>query len=149
MGVKQIGFTGSSSPGSINSGGLMTFDYVMISILLILIGISIYYIVTTPKTVSKKEAFTSKKKKLVYLYMNGCPYCVKFDGTFKEAEGDEKLSSKYTFEKYDMSSDKGKQWNAKTKCNGFPCYAVVDSSTDEILKKETGFKSFSDFKNWL
>lgn len=150
MGVKQIVFNGSSGPGSNNGGGLMAFDYVMIGILLILIGISVYYIVTTPKTVSKKENFsTNSKKTIVYLFMNGCPYCVKFDKTFEEAKGDKSLSSEYKFEKYDMSSDEGKRWNEKTKCNGFPCYAVVDASTKDIIKRETGHKSLSDFKNWL
>lgn len=165
MGIKQIVFTGSkSAPPSASMAGLMIFDYIMIGILLVLIAISIYYIVTTPSSVSSKEKFvnrkkqhvmkekfSSKKKAIVYLHMNGCPYCTKFDATFEEAKKDKEISGSYEMTRLDNGPE-GKaewtSWNEIMKCNGFPCYAVVDSSKN-IVKQNSGFKSVSDFKQWL
>ena len=148
MGVKQIVFTGKKAPPLSSGGGLQTFDYVMIAILLVLIAISIYYIVTTPGSVKIQEKFSEKKGRIVYVYMQGCPYCVKFDKTFDEIKADKIMTSSYKTEKIDVKSDDAKKWTEKYKCNGFPCYIVVDSN-DELVKQGTGYRSLDDFKSWL
>ena len=159
MAVKKIVFS-TPSTNSTNasnayyaSSGMNAFDYIMIAILLILIAISIYYIVTARSTIKKVESFSQQKKsapkqKLVYIYMNGCPYCVKFDKTFEELSEDKEMKQKYSFnDKIDIKSSAAEAYSSY-KCNGFPCYMVFDQD-DKLVKQGTGFRSASDFKGWL
>ena len=195
MGVKQIIFTGPSAAAMPSSSSFLTaFDYVMIGILVVLIGLSIYYIVTAPKITEnfaakkklnnklihavpnskKKQHFTNAppnkknnrtyaahpphggggvahegfknskpKYKVVYIYMNGCPYCVKFDKTYAEVSSD----AKYQFEKIDVRE--ASEYTSKYQCNGFPCYLVLDLATGELAAQGTGYRSPDEFRAWL
>jgi hypothetical protein len=153
MGAKQIVFSpnGLASATSSMSANLTTFDYIMIVLLLVLVAISVYYIATTQKTMYKiEEKFSSKPKyKIVYLYMNGCPYCVKFDKTHSEVSNDIEITKRFIIEeKIDIKSSSADQYK-EHKCDGFPCYMVIDSKSGDVIKQATGYRSSDDFKMWL
>jgi thioredoxin-related protein len=195
MGVKQIVFKGqpASSSGvpfpALDVGwssSFTAFDYVMIGILVVLIGLSIYYIVTAPKTTeqfamrkrigsdrsNKKlphnrpqsrqtfvnappkkrhddEHFSSSKTKykVVYIYMTGCPYCVKFDKTHADVSSDDVYAKTFAFEKIEVGQ--ASDYTTKFKCNGFPCYIVLDNASGDLVTQGTGYRSTDDFKSWL
>ena len=148
MGAKQIVF--ANSPDRL-SANLTTFDYIMIALLLVLVAISVYYIATTQKTIYKiEEKFSSKPKyKIVYIYMSGCPYCVKFDKTHDEIRGDVEVTKRFMVEEKieirSASADPYKQY----KCDGFPCYMVFDNKSGEMVTQGTGYRSSDDMKSWL
>jgi hypothetical protein len=147
MAHKQIVF-----PGSPSAFGIL--DMLLIFTLIVLVVIAIWYIATSPypKSVAKAELFSaqspaaSKEEKLVvkYVYMNGCPHCVRFDDTHAVVSRDVEVTQKFKFtEKIDIktANEMGKV------CDGFPCYVVYKGS--EVVAKESGYKSAESFKNWL
>jgi hypothetical protein len=169
MGVKQIVFgPGAAASLASDSSGLGVFDYVMIGTLVVLVAVSIYYIVTTQRSVKKveekffaaarsaaqqpREVVTAVEEvttyRVVYLYMSGCPYCVKFDKTHAEAAGDTDLTKRFSFNKVDAHSPDAAAYK-QYQCSGFPCYLVFDDRTGTMVERGTGYRPAADFKSWL
>jgi thioredoxin-related protein len=156
QGYKQVVFTDGNnfSDSSLSSSGWSSIDIIMVILLIILVGIIVFYLPTIPASVSKaQETFALKrekfshKKEIVYIYMNGCPYCVKFDDTHKTLKTDIDITKTFTVkEKIDIKSAEAEKYR-KYGCNGFPCYLVMDG--DKVVKQGSGYKSLDDFKAWL
>ena len=163
MGAKRIVFAASAS--ELPSSNLGTFDVIMVVLLLVLVGVSVYYIATTQKTIYRvqegfkaksrknkkmaKEGFKAQKYGVVYIYMSGCPYCVRFDKTHDDVSKDAQMIKTFVFEeKIDIKSaaaDKYKQY----KCDGFPCYMIFDKESDKLVGQGTGYRSPDEWKAWL
>lgn len=159
------------------AAALTTFDYIMIGTLVVLVAVAVYWIATTQQSVTRVERFAerareahdarelqrllhdstamieveetnTKRYRVVYLYMSGCPYCVKFDKTHAAATTDAELSRKFTFdEKINISSAAAEPYK-QYKCNGFPCYLVFDGQ-GQMVERGTGYRQPNDFKSWL
>lgn len=157
MAPKQIVF---ASQGSCPAFGM--FDYVMIAVLIGLVAVSIYYITVTSRAVKKLENFAESNErvnrlvsnKLVYLYMKGCPYCVKFDKTFKEASELKKPTAEHpwagnvAFKKMAIDSNEAVEYK-KYKCDGFPCYMLFDSEGEKLIAKDTGYRPLAELSAWI
>jgi hypothetical protein len=163
MAHKQIVFPGDATPFGM-------IDIALISVLAILIGVAVYYIVTAPKSTTIKvvqEMFTANKKKkekkrekflsgpkdkssgkqatVKYVFMDGCPHCVKFNASYEETSQDIDLAQKFKFEKMDVKSAEAAE--LRKSCDGYPCYVVIKG--DAVVAKASGYRSTSDFKSWL
>ena len=151
MAHAQIVFPGSSY----SSASFGMLDMLLIGTLVVLVGVAIYYIATSPRspTIAKTEYFSAKapsassggeKLTVKYVYMNGCPHCVRFDESHAVVARDVEVTQKFKFtEKIDIktASDMSKV------CDGFPCYVVYKDGA--VVAKESGYKTAESFKSWL
>lgn len=171
MVAKQIVFSGdsalpssASSPSSSAFGDFSVFDYVLIGVLVGLIAISIYYIFATRKTVGRIENFAEEgskgsaflQKRVVYIKMSNCPYCKKFDPVYhavsKDKQWQKKNSLAIAFEKpIDVKDDseEATKYKDMARCDGYPCYMLINAVDGSVVRKHTGFVDEDKFKQFL
>ena len=154
MAAKKIVF-----PGNTSFLDLSLIDYIMIGVLLGLLILAFYYIFSTHQTVKKVENFANYnnggivKQHFIFLSMSACGFCKKFDDTFTAVKNDMEWQKKnglsIKFDKFDIADSKSEQYRELGACDGFPCYMLLDATTNNVIMKGSGYRSVDDFKNWL
>jgi hypothetical protein len=140
------------------------FDYVLIAVLFGLIAVSIYYIFSTRRSVTRIENFADEgskgsaflEHKVVYIKMSHCPYCKKFDPVYKAVSEDKKWQKKnglsIAFEEpIDVkdNSEKATGYKEAAHCDGYPCYMLINAADGSVVRKETGYVDEEGFKQFL
>lgn len=96
-------------------------DISVIIIAFVLLAMLIYQLMQT------KESFGGGSKKLIYFYMNRCPWCVKFNPTWKKLT--EKYKGDVVLKKIERN-DAGPEMLSKYDVKGFPSIVYVKGSKD-------------------
>lgn len=99
------------------------------------------------KTYADALAMAKISNKPIFLYFGGenCHWCTKMKTTFNDTQVKEQLNN-YIVLMIDKSknNDLAKKFNV----SGIPCYLIIQSD-ETISAKDSGYKTPSDFSNWL
>jgi hypothetical protein len=119
--------------------------------LFILLGVLLLGLIVVLMFSNRLEPFSNgdKKYSIEYYYMDGCPFCVKFDPVWEEVSNIPAMKDKFDFKKYESKSSRSTQF----KVNGFPTIMAIKKADDSIYKKYEGndenYRTKQDFKKFL
>lgn len=74
--------------------------------------------------------------KLIFIAMDGCPHCIRFDEVWSDLQQDEELKDMIEFIKYDMNEDYPNQYKQFT-TNGYPTI-ILDIDGKQLIPYNKG-----------
>lgn len=133
--------------------------YILVICLLLIIVYTIYFAISFCKRINVMEKFVEKKakhnainkKKIVYLKIDTCGFCVKFTPVYEECMKSRELSKQYVFSE-PMSISKGntdaEKYAEKYNVRAFPTVLVFNSD-GSLWKQHSGYMTVERFKEFL
>ena len=120
---------------------------VMMATMTAIVLAALYMLLASHRKDSNKGFFDNPPNTVVFIHMQRCMHCVKFQKSFDEAKSDPQLAKRFKFEDFDANSEGAKQYSTFHD-GAFPCYMAFDGKKG-LLKKGAGYLSTADFKAWL
>ena len=121
---------------------------VMMATMTAIVLAALYMLLASHRKDSNEGVFDNPPNTVVmFIHMQRCMHCVKFQKSFDEAKSDPQLAKRFKFEDFDANSEGAKQYSTFHD-GAFPCYMAFDGKKG-LLKKGAGYLSTADFKAWL